>query len=106
MGIFRNYKPLTFFGGIGLLCLLVSVGLALPNLVTYQMDGVILGLGSLLGAVIMAIIGVQSCAIGLILNTIAYNRRLAQEMWMLDARIYSQDKPDRLNLGFDGPREG
>ena len=90
--LFRDYKPLTFFGAIGLVLMLC--GLLLGAFVIYEFieTGLILRIPSALLAVGLELSGMLSMTIGLILHTIV--RRTMEIEHQLRSLF---DKIDRIN---------
>ena len=69
--LFRDYKPLTFFGGIGVA--MMSVGLMLGAVVVYEFfeTGLVLRFPTAVLATGLELAGMLSLTIGLVLHTIA-----------------------------------
>jgi glycosyltransferase involved in cell wall biosynthesis len=74
--LFRDYKPLTFFGSLGLLFVLAALVPAFFVVAEYLKTGLVLKLPSAVLAVGLALCGLLLIAIGLLLHSIA---RRAQE---------------------------
>jgi glycosyltransferase involved in cell wall biosynthesis len=73
--LYRSEKPLRFFAAIGILLALVSVGLAIPIVITYLEEGIVPRLPTAvlsMGMMIMAMLSVSS---GLVLDTVTRGRR-------------------------------
>jgi glycosyltransferase involved in cell wall biosynthesis len=73
--LYRSEKPLRFFTAIGVFLTVVSVGLAIPIIVTYLEEGVVPRLPTAvlsMGLVILAMLSVTS---GLVLDTVTRGRR-------------------------------
>jgi glycosyltransferase involved in cell wall biosynthesis len=73
--LYRSEKPLRFFTAIGVFLTLVSVGLAIPILVTYLEEGLVPRLPTAvlsMGLIILAMLAVSS---GLVLDTVTRGRR-------------------------------
>ena len=73
--LYRSEKPLRFFTSIGTLLILVSIGLAVPIIVTYLEEGLVPRLPTAvlsMGLVILAVLSVSS---GLVLDTVTRGRR-------------------------------
>ncbi|PLS25962.1 glycosyl transferase [Bifidobacterium parmae] len=73
----REYKPLPFFGGLGLLVGLI--GLALCGMVTAEFvgTGMVARFPTLIGAIMLVIVGLLLVSTGIILDVIAKNDRKA-----------------------------
>jgi len=73
--LYRSEKPLRFFTVIGVFLILISVGLAIPIIVTYLEEGIVPRLPTAvlsMGLVILAVLSVSS---GLVLDTVTRGRR-------------------------------
>ena len=73
--LYRSEKPLRFFTAIGVFLTLVSVGLAIPIIITYLEEGVVPRLPTAvlsMGLIILAMLSVSS---GLVLDTVTRGRR-------------------------------
>src|SRR5580698_9200668 len=73
--LYRSEKPLRFFTAMGIFLMLVSVGLAIPVIVTYLEQGLVPRLPTAvlsMGLMILAVLAVSS---GLVLDTVTRGRR-------------------------------
>src|ERR1700752_4784441 len=73
--LYRTEKPLRFFTAIGVFLMLVSIGFAVPIVVTYLEEGVVPRLptaGLSTGLMIVAVLSISS---GLVLDTVTRGRR-------------------------------
>jgi glycosyltransferase involved in cell wall biosynthesis len=73
--LYRSEKPLRFFGAIGIFLILVSIGLAIPILVTYLEQGVVPRLPTAVLSMGLMILAVLSMSSGLVLDTVTRGRR-------------------------------
>ena len=73
--LYRSEKPLRFFGAIGGFLALVSIGLAIPVVVTYLELGIVPRLPTAVLAMGMMILAVLSVSSGLVLDTVTRGRR-------------------------------
>src|ERR1700710_2410844 len=73
--LYRSEKPLRFFTAIGLFLALVSVGLAIPVIVTYLEEGLVPRLPTAVLSMGMMILAVLSVSSGLVLDTVTRGRR-------------------------------
>jgi len=73
--LYRSEKPLRFFTAIGMFLMLVSVGLAIPLLVTYLEQGVVPRLPTAVLSMGLMILAVLSVSSGLVLDTVTRGRR-------------------------------
>jgi len=81
LALFRDYKPLTFFGGVGLL---LAGGGLVPGLIAvggYMRTGLVLHLPSALLAVALELLGALVVVAGIILHTV--NRRFEEAEQLL-----------------------
>jgi len=73
--LYRSERPLRFFTAIGVLLALVSIGLAIPIVVTFLEEGIVPRLPTAvlsMGLIILAMLSVSS---GLVLDTVTRGRR-------------------------------
>ena len=73
--LYRSEKPLRFFSSLGVFMMLVSIGLAIPVVVTFLEEGIVPRLPTAvlsMGLMIMALLSVSS---GLVLDTVTRGRR-------------------------------
>ena len=73
--LYRSEKPLRFFTAIGMFLMLVSVGLAIPLLVTYLEQGIVPRLPTAVLSMGLMILAVLSVSSGLVLDTVTRGRR-------------------------------
>ena len=73
--LYRSEKPLRFFTVIGFFLMLVSVGLAIPILITYLEQGIVPRLPTAVLSMGLMIVAVLSVSSGLVLDTVTRGRR-------------------------------
>jgi len=73
--LYRSEKPLRFFTAIGVFLALVSVGLAIPIIVTYLEEGLVPRLPTAVLSTGLMIVAVLSVSSGLVLDTVTRGRR-------------------------------
>jgi glycosyltransferase involved in cell wall biosynthesis len=73
--LYRSEKPLRFFCAIGAFLALVSIGLAIPILVTYLQEGLVPRLPTAVLSTGLMIVAVLSVSSGLVLDTVTRGRR-------------------------------
>src|SRR3977135_2070907 len=73
--LYRSEKPLRFFTAIGVFLTLVSIGLAIPVIVTYLEQGLVPRLPTAVLSMGMMILAVLSVSSGLVLDTVTRGRR-------------------------------
>lgn len=80
--LYRDYRPLRFFGAISVVLLLLFVLLMIPVLSDYFHTGLVPRFPTLIVAGFFSLSGLISLACGLVLDTIAKNNRKNAEMQM------------------------
>jgi glycosyltransferase involved in cell wall biosynthesis len=78
--VYRNERPMAFFGSAGTLLFLLSVGLAWPLVVTYLETGLVPRLPTAVLATGTMVLAFLSLACGLILDTVTQGRREARRL--------------------------
>lgn len=73
--LYRSEKPLRFFAAIGVFLALVSVGLAIPVLITYLETGLVPRLPTAVLSMGLMIVALLSMSSGLVLDTVTRGRR-------------------------------
>jgi glycosyltransferase involved in cell wall biosynthesis len=73
--LYRSEKPLRFFTAIGFFLALVSIGLAIPVIVTYLEQGLVPRLPTAVLSMGLMILAVLSVSSGLVLDTVTRGRR-------------------------------
>ena len=73
--LYRSEKPLRFFTAIGIFLTLVSIGLAIPIVVTYLEQGIVPRLPTAVLSMGLMILAVMSISSGLVLDTVTRGRR-------------------------------
>jgi glycosyltransferase involved in cell wall biosynthesis len=73
--LYRSEKPLRFFTAIGVFLTLVSIGLAIPVIVTYLEEGIVPRLPTAVLSMGLMILAVLSVSSGLVLDTVTRGRR-------------------------------
>jgi glycosyltransferase involved in cell wall biosynthesis len=73
--LYRSEKPLRFFTAIGAFLTLVSIGLAIPVVITYLEQGIVPRLPTAVLAMGLMILAVLSVSSGLVLDTVTRGRR-------------------------------
>jgi hypothetical protein len=73
--LYRSEKPLRFFTAIGILLTLVSIGLAIPIVITYFEEGIVPRLPTAVLSMGLMILAVLSVSSGLVLDTVTRGRR-------------------------------
>jgi glycosyltransferase involved in cell wall biosynthesis len=73
--LYRSEKPLRFFTAIGFFLTLVSIGFAIPVIVTYLEEGIVPRLPTAVLSMGLMIFAVMSVSSGLVLDTVTRGRR-------------------------------
>jgi glycosyltransferase involved in cell wall biosynthesis len=73
--LYRSEKPLLFFTAIGIFLTLVSIGLAIPVIVTYLEQGIVPRLPTAVLSMGLMILAMLSVSSGLVLDTVTRGRR-------------------------------
>jgi glycosyltransferase involved in cell wall biosynthesis len=73
--LYRSEKPLRFFVVIGIFLALVSIGLAVPVIITYLEEGIVPRLPTAVLSTGLMIVAVLSVSSGLVLDTVTRGRR-------------------------------
>lgn len=92
--LFKNYKPLAFFGIISLILILIAFGFFVPILITFIKTGLVPSFSTLIVCGFTVIAAIQSFFSGLQLQTIVQKNRQDFEMEL----IRNQDEFLRKNL--------
>lgn len=90
LALFRDYKPLTFFGSIGLFCILLSLIPGFNVIYEYLAYQYIYKVPSTVLAIGLVLTGMGSIAIGLILHTI--NRRIQELEYYYRVLVENKNK--------------
>jgi glycosyltransferase involved in cell wall biosynthesis len=73
--LYRSEKPLRFFTAIGIFLMLLSVGLAIPVIITYLEEGLVPRLPTAVLSTGLMIVAILSVSSGLVLDTVTRGRR-------------------------------
>jgi glycosyltransferase involved in cell wall biosynthesis len=73
--LYRSEKPLRFFVAIGVFLTLISIGLAIPILITYLEEGIVPRLPTAVLSMGLMILAMLSISSGLVLDTVTRGRR-------------------------------
>jgi glycosyltransferase involved in cell wall biosynthesis len=73
--LYRSEKPLRFFTVIGIFLMLVSIGLAIPVIITFLEEGLVPRLPTAVLSMGLMIVAVLSVSSGLVLDTVTRGRR-------------------------------
>jgi glycosyltransferase involved in cell wall biosynthesis len=73
--LYRAERPLPFFGAFGIALIIMSIGLAIPIIITYVQEGLVPRLPTAVLSTGLMLLGFLSIACGLILDTVTRGRR-------------------------------
>ena len=79
--LFKDYRPLAFFGWLALLLLVLAVVAGIPVVAEYAATGLVPRIPTMLGSLALAGCGALSFVTGLILDTVAKSHR---RQWEID----------------------
>lgn len=80
--LYRDYKPLQFFGGLAFVMAVVSLGFFLPVLFEYMQTGLVPKIPTLVASVMLGLAAFLSLVCGLILATNVQNNKKNMEVQM------------------------
>jgi hypothetical protein len=75
ISLYRSEKPLRFFTGISALLALLSIGLAIPIIITYLEQGIVPRLPTAVLSTGLMIVAMLAASSGLVLDTVTRGRR-------------------------------
>jgi glycosyltransferase involved in cell wall biosynthesis len=73
--LYRSEKPLRFFAAIGVFLMLISIGLAIPIIITYLEQGIVPRLPTAVLSMGLMILAMLSLSSGMVLDTVTRGRR-------------------------------
>ena len=90
--LYRAARPLSLFGAFGLALAIVSIGLAIPIVITYVQEGVVPRLPTAVLSTGLMLLAFLSIACGLILDTVTRGRRELKLIAYLALRAPGEDR--------------
>jgi len=90
--LYRAERPLSLFGAFGLALAIMSVGLAIPIIVTYLQEGLVPRLPTAVLSTGLMLLAFLSIAVGLILDTVTRGRREAKLIAYLALRAPGENR--------------
>lgn len=93
--LFRNYKPMNFFGLLSAILILVAAVLFIPVFLTFLKTGEVPNFPTLIVSGFVAMAALQSLFSGLILSTMAEKNRQEFELWL---QLVNAQYQEKLNL--------
>ncbi|MDD3429227.1 MAG: glycosyltransferase family 2 protein [Oscillospiraceae bacterium] len=91
VALFKNYKPLLFFGIAGAALMLLSIGVFIPVLIDYLKTGLVAKFPTLIVAGSVAVMGLLSLVCGIILDTV---KKYARQFYEMNLTQIMQNKPN------------
>jgi hypothetical protein len=80
--LFKDYKPMAFFGIAALISLLIALGLFIPVFIGYYQTGLVLRFPTLIVSVTFGIISLLSFSVGVILEVVVKKHKQLYELLM------------------------
>jgi glycosyltransferase involved in cell wall biosynthesis len=90
--LYRAERPLSLFGGLGIALAIMSIGLAIPIVVTYVQDGLVPRLPTAVLSTGLMLLAFLLIACGLILDTVTRGRREAKLIAYLALRAPGEER--------------
>jgi glycosyltransferase involved in cell wall biosynthesis len=90
--LYRAERPLPLFGAFGVALVIVSIGLAIPIVITYVQEGIVPRLPTAVLSTGLMLLAFLSFACGLILDTVTRGRREAKLMAYLALRAPGEER--------------
>jgi glycosyltransferase involved in cell wall biosynthesis len=90
--LYRAERPLPLFGAFGAALVIISVGLAIPIVITYVQEGIVPRLPTAVLSTGLMLLAFLSFACGLILDTVTRGRREAKLMAYLALRAPGEER--------------
>jgi glycosyltransferase involved in cell wall biosynthesis len=90
--LYRAERPLPFFGAVGLMLIIISIGFGVPVVTTFLETGLVPRLPTAVLAMGLMILGSLSIAIGLVLDTVTRGRREMKRLAFLALRAPGEER--------------
>jgi glycosyltransferase involved in cell wall biosynthesis len=90
--LYRAERPLSLFGAFGLALAIMSIGLAIPIVITYVQEGLVPRLPTAVLSTGLMVLGFLSIACGLILDTVTRGRRELKLLAYLALRAPGEER--------------
>ncbi len=90
--LYRAERPLSLFGAFGIALIIISVGLAIPIVITYVQEGIVPRLPTAVLSTGLMVLAFLSIACGLILDTVTRGRREAKLIAYLALRAPGEER--------------
>ena len=82
IALFKDYKPLTFFGIMSLICMLLGVGMFIPVLIEFLETSLVPRFPTLIVSVFMMVAGLLLISCGIILDVVTKKHRQLFELYL------------------------
>ena len=91
--LFKDYRPLAFFGWLALLLIILAAIAAVPVLLEYAQTGLVPRIPTMLASIALAGCAALSFATGLVLDTVANSNRRQWELdvYKVNGSFYKKD---------------
>ena len=83
--IYKDYRPLRFFGVLSIISFILGNIAGLPVIFEYLKTGIVTRIPMSVLAASLILLAMQFLGVGLVLHTMARYRRLTQELWILES---------------------
>ena len=93
--LYKNYRPLSFFGGLSLLLLVISAFMFIPVLIEFIEVGLVPKIPTLIVSGFAAVVAAISFFAGLILETIVEKDRQMFEFRLQEIRMWKKNLKER-----------
>lgn len=80
--IFRDFRPLLFFGTVSLMLIFAGLLLGIPVIIDFYKTGMVGRFPTAILAASLELLAFQMIGVGLVLDTIARQRRFFQQFWL------------------------
>jgi glycosyltransferase involved in cell wall biosynthesis len=90
--LYRAERPLSLFGAFGFALIIMSIGLAIPLVITYLQEGIVPRLPTAVLSTGLMLLGFLAIACGLILDTVTRGRREAKLIAYLALRAPGEER--------------
>src|ERR1700689_570571 len=90
--LYRAERPLSLFGAFGIALIIMSIGLAIPIIITYVQEGIVPRLPTAVLSTGLMLLAFLSVACGLILDTVTRGRREAKLIAYLALRAPGEER--------------
>lgn len=99
--LYKNYRPMYFFGGLAMILLIISAMMFCPVLITYLETGLVPQFPTLIVSGFIALAAIQSFFAGLILSTIVMRGRQEFEIHLMEIENERKEKIINSRGGHD-----